>query len=102
MQPQLRYDGRSREVLEVLSRIELPVPAAGVTRELFLGAGAALLPDWAIASLRRTSWQNSQSALSARALRAIAPLFRIALNDGVAPRACRRAGVEPTVLERWP
>ena len=22
--------------------------------------------------------------------------------DGVAPRACRRAGVDPSVLERWP
>lgn len=102
VQPQLRYDSRSREVLDVLSRIQLPVPAPGVTRELFLGAGAALLPDWAADRLHRTSWQHSQAALSARALRAIAPLFRIALNDGVAPRACRRAGVDPSVLERWP
>ncbi len=102
MQPQLRYDNRSREVLAVLSRIDLPVPAAGVTRELFLGAGAALLPEWAIEGLHRTSWQQSQAALAARALRAIAPLFRIALSDGVAPRACRRAGVEPAILERWP
>jgi hypothetical protein len=35
-------------------------------------------------------------------LRAIAPLFRIALDDGVAPRGCRRAGAEPSLLERWP
>ena len=33
---------------------------------------------------------------------AIAPLFRVALNDGVAPRACRRVGAEPSMLERWP
>ncbi|GAA5074766.1 oxygenase MpaB family protein [Lysobacter panacisoli] len=102
VQPQLRYDGRSREVLEVLSRIDLPVPAPATTRDLFLGAGAALLPEWAAISLKRTSWQNSQAMLSARALRAIAPLFRIALSDGVAPRACRRVGLSPDLLERWP
>lgn len=102
MLPRLRYDNRSREVLDVLSRIELPVPAPGVTRELFLGAGAALLPDWAAERLHRTTWQQSQAALAARALRAIAPLFRIALNDGVAPRGCRRAGADPALLERWP
>ncbi|HEY0502341.1 MAG TPA: oxygenase MpaB family protein [Lysobacter sp.] len=101
IQPQLRYDSRSREVLEVLARIELPVPAPGVTRDLFLGAGAALLPEWAVERLHRTSWQHSQAMLSARALRAIAPLFRIALDDGVAPRGCRRAGVDPAILERW-
>ncbi|MDI9240141.1 oxygenase MpaB family protein [Lysobacter sp. LF1] len=102
IQPQLRFDGRSREVLDVLARIELPVPARGITRDLFLGAGAALLPDWALASLRRTAWQNSQAAVSARMLRAIAPLFRIALDDGVAPRACRRVGVAADTLEHWP
>lgn len=44
MRPALRYDGRAREVLEVLAQIRLPVPGAAVSRGLFLGAGAALLP----------------------------------------------------------
>lgn len=102
VQGELRYDERSREVLAVLARIRLPVPAAGLSRELFLGAGAALLPDWAEQLLRRRPAQRLQAAISARTLRAIAPLFRIALNDGVAPRACRRVGADPALLEHWP
>ena len=102
MQPQLRFDERSREVLNVLARIRLPVPMAGLSRELFLGAGSALLPSWALQRLHYTPWQRRQAALTARTLRTLAPLFRTALNDGVAPRACRRVGVDPAILERWP
>lgn len=102
IESELRYDERSREVLAVLARIRLPVPAAGLSRELFLGAGAALLPDWAVQRLRRTPTQRMQAALSARALRAFAPLFRIALDDGVAQRACRRVGADPALLLHWP
>jgi uncharacterized protein (DUF2236 family) len=98
----LAFDERSREVLSVLSRIRLPVPAAGLSRELFLGAGAALLPAWAEAMLGRNALQRAQARLSARALRTIAPLFRTALDDGVAQRACRRVGVDPSLLRRWP
>jgi uncharacterized protein (DUF2236 family) len=102
VQGELRYDERSREVLAVLARIRLPVPAADLSRELFLGAGAALLPDWAEPLLHRRPAQRLQAALSARTLRAIAPLFRVALNDGVAPRACRRVGADPALLNHWP
>jgi uncharacterized protein (DUF2236 family) len=98
----LAFDERSREVLAVLSRIRLPVPAAGLSRELFLGAGAALLPAWAEAMLGRGTLQRAQARVSARALRTIAPLFRKALDDGVAQRACRRVGVDPSLLRRWP
>ena len=44
---QLVFTERSRMVLEILSRVRLPVPAAGLSRDVFLHAGAALLPDWA-------------------------------------------------------
>ncbi|MBA8884345.1 oxygenase MpaB family protein [Dokdonella fugitiva] len=101
MQAELRFDARSREVLAVLARIHLPVPLAGVSRDLFLGAGAALLPAWAQAMLARTPVQRLQARASARVLRALAPLFRAALPDGIAPRACRRVGVAPAVLTRW-
>jgi uncharacterized protein (DUF2236 family) len=103
VQGELRFDERSREVLDVLARIRLPVPAAGLSRELFGGAGAALLPDWAVRRLgRSSSWQRGRAELAAGTLRTIAPLFRIALNDGVAPRACRRVGADPAILDRWP
>lgn len=98
----LAFDARSREVLAVLSRIRLPVPMAGLSRDLFLGAGEALLPDWAGTMLGRGTLRRARAGLSSRILRTIAPLFRTALADGVAPRACRRVGVEPSLLHRWP
>lgn len=100
--PQLRFDARSREVLGVLSGIRLPVPMAGLSRELVLGAGAALLPDWAEAMLERTAMQRAQARTSARVLRAMTPLFRRALQDGLAPRACARMGLPASVLAEWP
>ncbi|MFC3816651.1 oxygenase MpaB family protein [Lysobacter sp. GCM10012299] len=102
VQDQLRYDERSREVLAVLARIALPVPAAALSRNLFLGAGSALLPPWAAERLRLSRSQRLQAAVAAQALRRISPLFRLALSDGVAPRACRRVGVPESVLDAWP
>ena len=99
---ELRCDARSREVLAVLGAIRLPVPMAGPSRRLFLGAGAALLPGWALDLLGRGTLQRTGDALAARSLATIAPLFRLALHDGIAPRACRRMGVEAEVLQRWP
>lgn len=100
--PVLQVDARSREVLAVLSGIRLPVPAAGLSREVFLGAGAALLPEWAQALLRRSALQRAQAQASARLLRGMAPLFRVALGDGVAARACQRVGMDTDALRHWP
>ncbi|MDH5823810.1 oxygenase MpaB family protein [Luteimonas sp. RD2P54] len=102
MRPQLACDARSREVLAVLERIHLPVPAAGLSRELFLGAGAALLPGWARHMLGRSPARRLRDALAARTLAGLAPLFRAALDDGVAPRACARVGVDPAILHAMP
>ncbi len=101
-QPELRVDERSREVLQVLSGVRLPVPVPGLSRTLFLGAGAALLPDWAEAMLERTTAQRAQAAASARLMQGMAPLFRRALPDGLASRACARVGVPVDVLRVWP
>lgn len=102
VRPQLRMDARSREVLAVLSSLRLPVPAAALSRDLFLGAGAALLPSWATTMLGRGRLQGLHAAASARMLRGLAPLFRIALSDGIAQRACRRVGIAPQQLAHWP
>jgi len=75
---------------------------AGLSRELFLGAGAALLPDWATAMVERTPMQRAQSRASAVMLKGMAPLFRRALQDGLATRACTRMGVPASVLADWP
>jgi uncharacterized protein (DUF2236 family) len=98
---ELRYDPRSREVLAVLSRMRLPVPMAGLSRDVFLGAGAALLPEWADELLERTPGQRLQARTAAVTLAAMAPLFRAALPDGIAPLACRRVGLDKDVLTRW-
>lgn len=102
MRPALRADGRTREVLGVLAATRLPVPAAGLSRDVFLRAGAALLPDWAAALLERGPLQRARDAGAARMMRAMSPLFRAALPDGVAPRACRRMGLSPQLLAHWP
>ncbi|MEO7432657.1 MAG: oxygenase MpaB family protein, partial [Dokdonella sp.] len=97
----LTFDARSREVLAVLSSIRLPVPAAGLSRNLFLGAGVALLPEWARSMLGHGPLQRAQSVVSAGVLRSMAPLFRVALPDGIAQCACRRMNISPAILSSW-
>lgn len=101
-QPQLCMDARSREVLDVLEAVRLPVPLPGVSRDLFLSAGAALLPEWAQQLIGRSRSQRLRARLAVRMLRGAAPLFRVALGDGIATRACRRMGRDPQSLLRWP
>lgn len=99
---QLCMDARSREVLDILTSIQLPVPAAGLSRGVFLGAGTALLPSWASDMLGRTTTQRAQARASARLLRSLSPLFRTALRDGLSARACRRMQLPPAILLKWP
>lgn len=102
MQPQLCVDARSREVLAILAGIRLPVPVAGMSRDLFLGAGAVLLPPWASAMLGRGTLQQARDRASAQVMRGMVPLFRAALGDGLAGRACRRVGQSQALLAHWP
>lgn len=102
VQGELRFSERSREVLRVLDGIRLPIPVSGVSKHLFLGAGAALLPDWATMRIRRSRLQRLRDEAAARSLDTLGPLFRAALGDGVAARACRRVGIEPRALRRMP
>ena len=101
MQPELAFTERSRVVLELLSQVRLPVPAAGLSRDVFLLAGAALLPPWATAMLGHSPRRQRRARVAARALRMIAPVFRAALSDGIASRACRRMDVAPETLHHW-
>jgi uncharacterized protein (DUF2236 family) len=101
IQPELAYTERSRVVLGLLAQVRLPVPAAGLSRDLFLHAGRALLPDWALIALDNTPRQQRQARLAARMLWSIAPVFRAALQDGIASRACRRMDLVPARLHEW-
>jgi uncharacterized protein (DUF2236 family) len=100
--PSLVFGERSRVVLEVLGRLDLPVPMAGLSRDLFLHAGAALLPDWAASLLQRSDSDLRKARWARGTLRGMAPLFRVALTEGVASRSCRRVGVDPGLLSHWP
>ncbi|MET0288812.1 MAG: oxygenase MpaB family protein [Pseudoxanthomonas sp.] len=100
--PQLRCDARSREVLDILQRIRLPVPMPGLSRDLFLGAGLALLPEWANALLGRTWLQRRGDRLRAALLAWMAPMFRLALMDGTYALACTRVGRAVEAMHEWP
>jgi uncharacterized protein (DUF2236 family) len=101
VRPELYFSERSRVVLDVLSRVRLPVPVAGLSRDVFLQAGAALLPLWAETLLGRSPLQRAQAQLAARALWSVAPVFRLALHDGIASHACARVGVAAESLQDW-
>ncbi len=101
VQSELAYTRRSQVVLGLLAQVRLPVPAASLSRDLFLLASHALLPNWASTMLRHTLRQQRQARFAAHALWSIAPVFRAALRDGIASRACRRMDVPPESLQRW-
>lgn len=102
VQPQLDYTSRSRTVLDVLAGIRLPAPLPGLSRSVFLGAGTVLLPEWAQQRLELSPQRRRQARLAAAGLRAMAPVFRAALREGVAARSCRRMGLAPESLAQFP
>lgn len=103
VRPELTFDARTRETFRVLHAIRLPIPLAGPSREAFLGAAAALLPDWALDLMGRSRRQRLQDRAASVALRWLAPSVRDAMAEGgLAWRACRRTGADYAALFRWP
>lgn len=102
IRPELVFDARTRETLHVLAGLHLPIPFAGVSRNLFLGAAAALLPAWSLDLMERSSLRRLRDRGAARALRLLAPSVRDAMAEGgLAWRACRRTGADYAGLFRW-
>lgn len=102
VRPELAFDARTRETFRVLHAIRLPIPLAGPSREVFLGAAAALLPGWALDLMQRTRRQRLQDRAASVALRLLAPSVRDAMAEGgLAWRACRRTGADYSALFRW-
>ena len=88
--------------LRVLRTMRLPIPMAGLSRNVFIGAAAVLLPDWALALMDRTPLQRLRERAAARALQLLAPSIRGAMAEGgLAWRACRRTGADYAGLFRW-
>lgn len=103
VRPELLCDARTREVLQVLGAIRLPIPLAGLSRNVFLGAAAAVLPDWALAFIGRTRLERLRDRAAMRSLKLIAPSIRDALAEGgLAWRACARTGASYEDLFAWP
>ncbi len=103
VRPELVCDARTREVLAVLDTIRLPIPLAGLSRSVFLGAGMALLPDWALKLMRKSRFAQLRDQAAARSLKLIAPSIRDAMAEGgLAWRACARTGADYADLFRWP
>ncbi|HET7267595.1 MAG TPA: oxygenase MpaB family protein [Oleiagrimonas sp.] len=92
---ELVCDARTREVLRILGEIRLPIPMAGLSRNVFLGAAAALLPDWALALFGRTRLARVRDHAAAQSLKVVAPSIRDAMAEGgLAWRACARTGTD--------
>lgn len=102
VQSDLAFTDRSAVVMQVLENIRLPGPGLGPVREMFLGSGAALLPDWANVLMRRSRVRRARDRLARLQLRWLAPVIRNGLRDGVAARSCRRMGLDLSILKSWP
>ncbi len=100
VQRHLAFTPRSATVLQVLRRMRLPVPLPALSRDVFLGAATALLPEWATDRLQPGPARRIGAQAASATLRALAPLFRAGLNDGPAQRACRRVGKDPSWVRR--
>lgn len=93
--PELCFDERTHEVLGVLECIRLPIPMAGLSRNVFLGAAAVLLPDWALALVGRTRMARLRDRAAAGSLKVVSPSIRDAMAEGgLAWRACARTGAD--------
>lgn len=93
VQPALRFDQRSRDTLAVLENMQLPIPMASFSRRTFLGAGAALLPEWVLAQMARNHRQRLADRSAALALKSAAPMIRAAMSEGISWRSAKRCGV---------
>ncbi|MDN5864905.1 MAG: oxygenase MpaB family protein [Gammaproteobacteria bacterium] len=103
VRPELVYDDRTHEVLEVLRSIRLPIPFPNFGRGLFFGAATALLPDWALDLMDRAPLERRRDRAAMGAMKLIAPSIRDALSvGGLAWRACARTGADYESLFRWP
>ncbi len=93
MRPQLCFDSRTAEVLQLLLAAPAPNRMTQPVGYLMARAGVDLLPEWGreIAGIRLS---RPQRLLIQSGMRLLAPTLRWALRNGVSRRARRRMGME--------
>lgn len=94
MQPQLRYDARTAEVVRLLLGAPAPSRLAAPAGTLFMHAGIDLLPGWAADQLQLPMGGSQRRAVRF-ATRRLATLLRWAVRNGSWHRAMRRVGRLP-------
>lgn len=93
MRPQLVFDERAAEVLQLLLHAPAPGRLTAPAGYIMARAGLDLLPDWArqLADIRQRA---PQRLLFRASMHAIARVLRWALRNGVRARATRRLGAD--------
>ncbi|WP_313085151.1 oxygenase MpaB family protein [Pseudomonas sp.] len=92
IQPQLRCDERSLEIVRILFAAPAPSRLAKPFGALMMRAGVDLLPDWA-SQLLGLEQADLQRQLIRLGVRRTAPLLRWAVRSGSVHRARRRMGL---------
>ncbi|WP_413186741.1 oxygenase MpaB family protein [Paraburkholderia sacchari] len=95
MQPELVASERTREVVRVLMEVPVPRPAMRPASALLRHAGIDLLPPFAQQMLGFDRFALARRAMVQQGMRAVAPVLRWALVNGVSKRARRRAAAPP-------
>jgi uncharacterized protein (DUF2236 family) len=95
MQPELVASERTREVVRVLMQAPVPRAAMRPAGALMRNAGIDLLPPFAQQMLGFDSFALARRTLVHPGMRAVAPVLRWALVNGVSKRARRRAVAPP-------
>ncbi|GBH26525.1 oxygenase MpaB family protein [Burkholderia vietnamiensis] len=96
MQPGLEAGPRTFEVIRILLNAPLAKPALRPAATLVMHAGIDLLPPWAQQMLGLARFAPLRRAVVRPGVRAVAPVLRWALVNGVSKRARRRASAAPS------
>ena len=95
MRSELLASERTREVVRMLKHAPAPSAAMRPAGVLMFNAGVDLLPDWAQTMLGLERHALMRRAVARPGVRAVAPVIRWALVNGVSKRARRRVAVKP-------
>jgi uncharacterized protein (DUF2236 family) len=96
MQPELEAGPRTLEVMRILLNAPVATPMLRPAATLVMHAGIDLLPPWAQRMLGLSTFAPLRRAVVRPGVRAVAPVLRWALVNGVSKRARRRASARPS------